>query len=282
MAALGYFLIADWPEDAKFLTSEEKELIAHRLANDGHAAVARMDTLDKPAVKRIFSDWKIWVAVCIYICVTTTGYATNFFIPTILKEFGWTSASAQIHTIPVYAVGTVVTLFCAWWSDRIQHRYAFTIGGITLAVIGYIILLCQGHAGEKHNPIPVGVRYMSIFFITSGNYIAQPLAVVWLANNMGGHYKRSFGAALQIGVGNVGGIIGSNIFLSNQAPYYKTGYGTGMGLLVAGAVFCSIFYFGMMRENKIRDAGGRDDRLLLPEAELKNLGDDHPSFRYNG
>jgi hypothetical protein len=279
VAIVAFFLIVDWPEDAKFLTAEEKELIAYRLANDGNSGVARMDTLNAPALKRIFGDWKIWCATFIYMCVTTTGYATNFFIPTILKEFGWTSNSAQLHTIPVYVVGCFLTLGCAWWSDRIQHRYAFTIGGLSLAVIGYIILLCQG---PIKTGIPIGARYMSIFFITSGNYIAQPLAVVWLANNMSGHYKRSFGAALQIGIGNVGGIIGSNIFLANEAPYYKTGYSTGMSLLLLGMVLCSVFYFGMMHENKIRDAGGRDERLSLPEDELKNLGDDHPHFRFNG
>jgi len=155
----------------------------------------------------------------------------------------------------------------------------FNIVMPSLAIIGYIVLLCQGPLKAG---IPIGARYMSIFFITSGNYIAQPLAVVWLANNMSGHYKRSFGAALQIGVGNVGGIIGSNIFLANEAPLYKTGYSTGMSLLILGLILCTVFYFGMMRENRIRDAGGRDDRLLLPEEELKNLGDDHPRFRFNG
>jgi MFS family permease len=217
----------------------------------------------------------------IYICVTTTGYSTAFFIPTILNEFGYSPSSSQLHTIPVYAVGAVLTLFVAWWSDRIQHRYAFTIGGVALATVGYIILLCQGPLKEVHR-MPIGVRYLAIFFITSGNYITQPLAVVWLANNMSGHYKRSFGAAIQIGIGNVGGIIGSNIYLANQAPYYKTGYGTGMGMLLAGGVFCTIFYFGMKWENKIRDNGGRDDRLSLPREELENLGDDHPEFRFNG
>ena len=145
------------------------------------------------------------ISTVIYICVTTTGYSTAFFIPTILNEFGYSPSSSQLHTIPVYAVGTFLTLFCAWWSDRIQHRYAFTIGGVILATIGYIILLCQGPLKEVDR-MPIGVRYLAIFFITSGNYITQPLAVVWLANNMGGHYKRSFGAALQIGIGNVGGI----------------------------------------------------------------------------
>ncbi len=60
VAIVSFFAIADWPEQASFLNQEEKDLIAHRLANDGNSGVARMDTLNKPALKRIFGDWKIW------------------------------------------------------------------------------------------------------------------------------------------------------------------------------------------------------------------------------
>jgi len=59
-AILSFFVIVDWPEDAKFLTTEEKALIAYRLANDGNSGVARMDSLTNDALKRIFRDWKIW------------------------------------------------------------------------------------------------------------------------------------------------------------------------------------------------------------------------------
>jgi MFS family permease len=193
-------------------------------------------------------------------------------MPTILTQLGWLAADAQLHTIPIYGVGFVVTLFCAWWSDRIQHRYAFTIVGLAIACIGYIVLLCEGR-------VSVGARYTALFLVNVGNYITQPLAVVWLANNMGGHYKRSFGAALQIGLGNVGGIIGSNIFLQTEAPHYHTGYGTGLALLLLGFVLCTVFWYGLRWENKKRDRGERDYRLAL--AEVNNLGDDHPAFRYN-
>jgi sugar phosphate permease len=281
VAIVAYFFIVDWPEDAKFLTEEERELIKHRLANDGNSGACRMDTLNKDSTKRIFRDWKIWCGTFMYMMVTTTGYATSFFIPTILTEFGWTASSAQLHTIPIYVVGVFLTMFCAWWSDRIQHRYAFTIGGLSLAVLGYIILLCQGRKTDPHH-LSSGVKYLALFFITSGNYICQPLLVVWLANNMAGHYKRSFAAALQIGIGNVGGIIGSNIFLTDEKPLYRTGYGTGMAMLLFGMVLSTIFYFGMKWENKQRDAGKRDHRLTLPQEVLCNLGDDHPTFRFNG
>jgi hypothetical protein len=212
------------------------------------------------------------VRTVIYMCVTTTGYATNFFMPTILTQLGWAAADAQLHTIPIYGVGCVVTLACAWWSDRIQHRFTFTVVGLAIACIGYVVLLCE-------SKVSVGARYTALFLVNVGNYITQPLAVVWLANNMGGHYKRSFGAALQIGLGNIGGIIGSNIFIATQAPRYTTGYGTGLGLLLLGMVLCTTFWYGLKLENKKRDRGERDYRLSL--AEVNNLGDDHPEFRYN-
>lgn len=60
-APIAKLLIVDWPETAKFLTLEEKALLALRLQQDGTSAVAQMNRLDKTAVKRILKDWKIWV-----------------------------------------------------------------------------------------------------------------------------------------------------------------------------------------------------------------------------
>jgi hypothetical protein len=37
-----------------------------------------------------------------------------------------------------------------------------------------------------------------------------------------------------------------------------------------------------MWENKKRDRGERNGRLLLPKEQVENLGDDHPEFRFNG
>lgn len=220
-------------------------------------------------------------SVLIYMGVVTTGYSTAFFIPTILNGFGYSPSEAQLHTIPIYAVCTFVTLVAAWASDRLRHRYLFLMSGVVLASIGYIMLLCQGPA-KGPGAMPIGVRYLALFFILSGIYITQPMSIVWLANNMGGHYKRSFSTAMQIGLGNIGGIIGSNIYLAKEAPKFHTGYSTGLGLLWMAGLMCTIFYFGMMAENKKRDRGGRDYRLSLPKDEVENLGDDHPEFRFAG
>jgi MFS family permease len=71
------FWVVDWPETAKFLTEADRALLLRRLRSD--AGFARMDHLDKRAAKRIFSDWKVYVGIMMYMGVVNTGYATSYF-----------------------------------------------------------------------------------------------------------------------------------------------------------------------------------------------------------
>ena len=208
-----------------------------------------------------------------YFGIVNNGYATSFFTPTILKQLGWTSIHAQIMSIPIYIVACVAALITAILSDYFRHRYAFAILGLLIATVGYALLLCQ-------QSVPVSVRYLAIYLITSGGYITQPIVIVWLMNNLSGHYKRSVGAAMQIGIGNLGGIVASNIFVTDEAPTYPVGFGTSLGLLWLCGTACTAFLLGLRAENRKRDGGARNERLALPFEELQNLGDAHPRFRF--
>jgi hypothetical protein len=184
---------------------------------------------------------------------------------------GFKSADAQVRTIPVYVVATAMCLATAWAADRLRHRYGFTMAGILIGTVGYILLLCQ------HN-LPVGVKYFALFLIVGGGYMTQPVILGWLSNTVSGHYKRSVSSAIQIGFGNVGGFIASNVFLQNEAPLYVTGYSVSLSLMWLSAIACTALYIGCVRENKKRDRGERDHRLGWTDSD--NLGDDHPHWRY--
>lgn len=95
---------------------------------------------------------------------------------------GYTSASAQIRSIPVFACAAVCSLSTAWLTDRLRHRYSFCMLGILIATVGYAILLAQ-----QSSDIPVGVKYLALFVITSGGYICQPITLAWVSNCMSGH-----------------------------------------------------------------------------------------------
>ncbi|KAF3407158.1 hypothetical protein DPV78_000177 [Talaromyces pinophilus] len=270
------FLIADWPEDAKFLTTEEKKILQQIQSADVGGG-AQMNRLNKAAWKRVLTDWKLLVGSMIYIGITVSGYATALFIPSIVVSLGYSGIEAQIHSIPIWIVASAVTLGVSIVTDRLRHRYGFIMFGVIFASIGYIILLCQGPLHGGLNP---HVRYMAVFFVTTGCYIVQPVAIVWMANNLSGHYKRAIGLAIQVGVGNIGGIIASNIFVSTQAPRYFVGYGVALAMLLFSGIMSTLFAIGLTMENKSRVEGKHDDRLQLEENILNNMGDDDPRFRF--
>jgi len=118
-----------------------------------------------------------------YIGVVTTGYSGSFFIPTILKELGWTSVRAQVMIIPIYIAAAALALTTGAITDRFKHRYTAILVGCCVATIGYGILLNLRHVG-------VAVRYFAIYLVVGGGFIAQPVTIVWLSNNVSGHYKR--------------------------------------------------------------------------------------------
>lgn len=59
IAALAYFVIPDWPQTAKFLKENDRNLLIRRLALD--VEEARMDHWDKTTARRVFGDIKIYL-----------------------------------------------------------------------------------------------------------------------------------------------------------------------------------------------------------------------------
>ncbi|KAF1982042.1 MFS general substrate transporter [Aulographum hederae CBS 113979] len=269
IGAISKFLIPSWPERATFLTDSERAHLLARLSSDTGAAT--MNTLNKRSVRRIVTDGKIYLGTLMYCGVVCTSYGGALFMPSIIKEMGYTSAAAQVRTIPIFMVALVVSLIVAVATDKLRHRYGFTMLGVAIATIGYIILLSQ-------TGLAVGVKYFALFLVASGGFITQTVALGWLANCMSGHYKRSVSSASQVGFGNIGGIIASNIFLDKEAPAYKTGYSVSLGLLLMCGAACTALFVLLVRENRKRERGERDYRLLGEDRD--NLGDDHPAWRF--
>jgi len=49
-------------------------------------------------------------------------YAFSLFVPTIIKNLGYSSTRAQLLTVPPYAIAAVVTVIVGYTADRTQKR----------------------------------------------------------------------------------------------------------------------------------------------------------------
>ena len=140
-----------------------------------------------------------------------------------------------------------------------------------LIIIGASILI-------KQQDVSMNMRYGSLYFLAVGSYISLPMLWTMLVNNVSGSYKIGYAIAMEVNLGNFGGVASALVFQGKNAPRYVIGYRTILGMSVAAAGLVIIYTAALMYENKARAAGKRDHRLSGPDAD--NLGDDHPSFRY--
>jgi hypothetical protein len=122
-------------------------------------------------------------------------------------------------------------------------------------MIGFLGLLAIPH------PRFPGLTYGWMFFIPAGVYPPVITMASWLGNNLAPTWKRSVGIALGISLANAGGLVGSNIYIEEQAPRYWTGYGFCFGILLTAILATLVLRFAYKRANKQRD--------LMNEADIR-------------
>lgn len=87
--------------------------------------------------------------------------------------------------------------------------------------------------------------------------------------------------ALLVSMGNLGGVIGSNIFLAEQAPRYWLGYGMSLGVVTSSIICALLLKTAYLHANRQRDLLTEGEvREKYTEEELLVLGDKSPLYRY--
>ncbi|KIK22519.1 hypothetical protein PISMIDRAFT_497651 [Pisolithus microcarpus 441] len=245
---VGVFGLVDYPDTAKFLSAEEKRFIEQQRTldaenDDGEGTVAQQ-------ILSAFADWQVWSMALLLISFDVPVYGITFFLPTILNNFGYDTAISQLLTVPVYVGATISMISVAHFSDRMKIRFPFIIVSELIGLAGYIILITDASTG---------VKYFGTFLVVIGTYSGVPCTVGWLANNLRGKYKRAGGMAIQGGIGNLGGIIASNIFQTRDQPRFILAFAIEIGFLCMGLIVTVFSAYAYHRANTARIAPAKRD-----------------------
>lgn len=134
---------------------------------------------------------------------------------------------------------------------------------------------------NRAHPALPGLTYAFLFCIPVGVYPPLIGLVSWVGNNLAPSWKRAVGMALLICMGNLGGAVGSNIYLEKQKPHYWLGFGFGLGVSIAAILATVALKFEYERLNRGREAVDPDQiRARISDQELLQMGDKSPLFRY--
>ncbi|KAF2658652.1 MFS general substrate transporter, partial [Lophiostoma macrostomum CBS 122681] len=245
-----FVFVPNFPHETNILNPSEKEHLLLKLRQDRGDQKLSLRSINWV---KVLTDYKIWFPTLMFFCCDMTAASMSSFIPTILKELGWTSARAQVMSIPIWITGMVTQIFACWASGRTGWRFPFVLLGITIVLIGWCIQVY--YSGHR---LSAGARYFSLYCMSGGTFIQMAMTTSWMVNNLRGRASIAVGTAIILGLGNCANFVASNVFITTEAPKYPTGFKTGLGITIAGAVFCLAFLGLLVNHNKKLDAKRRE------------------------
>lgn len=270
VAVASYFLIQEFPANARFLSPREKNVLKALLAEDNDAL--REEPWSWTEVGRTLRDVKVYLYMFAWMGQALPLYTVTLFLPTIIANLGYSAANAQLLTVPPYAVGTILSVGVALLSERYNVRAPFIVGGCGLAIIGYILLLSD---------LTVGVQYLGTFFVSAGIFPAAALICTWVASNVSGQVKRCVATAVQISLGDIGAVVGCQLYRPDEVPRYPLGHGFALGFIVLSLVTTLLLWWILARENRRRNnitGGPPKDNLFMTQDDFQ--GDEDLRWRF--
>jgi MFS family permease len=223
-------------EEAKWLTPEEKALLARNLeAEDKHKTELRL--VDA------FASGKVWVLCAIYFTLMIGLYGIAFWLPTIVKAFGLKGylRVGLITAIP-YGVAVIGMILLSHHSDKTGERRLHYVAN---AVSGAVGLVLSGVFAS--NPV------LAIIFLSVGTLgvigsmpLFWPLPSAFLAGT-----AAAAGIGIVNSVGNLGGYVGPNI------PIWERHFSSdpSAALYIIAAILmvgASLTYFFIPRTLRVR------------------------------
>ena len=137
-AILVYFFFPDYPESAKWMSREERQMLIHRLkgnASLGHAKISWAET------KATLTDWRLYLHYLAFISISVPFSSISLFAPTIVAGLGYQGLNAQLFTVPPFAIGFVVTVLVSRLADKYK---SWSLGSAASLMTAGLSFLVQG------------------------------------------------------------------------------------------------------------------------------------------
>jgi ACS family tartrate transporter-like MFS transporter len=147
-----YFL-PDWPADAKWLASEEREWITQQLDREKAAKAAAREV----SIGQALRMRRVILLTLVYFLSVTGIYGFAMWFPTILKRAtGYSNLTVTLLAALPYVAGVAAMLFNGWHSDRSRERRWHT------AIPLFVGAACLGFAIFCSNSLGVAFALMIV------------------------------------------------------------------------------------------------------------------------
>lgn len=241
-----FFVLTDSPEEAKFLTENEKTWLIDELKHEKDTKVKKNNISKWDALKNA----RVWRFCITYLCYVMALYGLSLWLPQIIKGMGASLTNTQIgfiSTIP-YIFGLVGMILVGKHSDKTSERRYHVGVPMFVAAVG-LILVTFSHS------LVISILLISI--VTGAIYAF--VGSFWTLPNM---VLTGSGAAVGIAwinsIGNLGGFVGPYMVGYLKQVTHSTS--AGMYMLAVFAVLGGILIVTLPKKD-VTVINDKDDTI---------------------
>ena len=190
-------LLPDGPRTARWLTEAERAAILEAVADDHPPRTVRTPHSARAALV----NPRVWVMAFVYLTGTFALYGVNFWMPTLVQEFGIAPTAflkvGLISMIPWGLAGVAMVVVGAH-SDRTGERRWHVAGSLLVTATGLSMLALVGHNAVLSvvalSLVTCGVlAFLGTFWAVPTAFLRQSAAaagIAWINSigNLGGHF----------------------------------------------------------------------------------------------
>jgi ACS family tartrate transporter-like MFS transporter len=212
---LTFFVLTDRPEQAKFLTEEERNWLVTRIAAERRATEA----VRKFTLWQALYNPKVLLLALNYFGIVTASLGMLYFIPQMIKSLGdYSNMTVGWLTMIPYACGAVAMVTWGRISDRMNERRWNLFIGCVFATVGLVIAGMT--MGTWWALVGMSIAAMG-FYGSKGPFFAMPpmflsgaglaAGIAWINSlgNLGGFFGPWYVGVMKDWTGNyAGGLYG--------------------------------------------------------------------------
>ncbi|OJD29215.1 high-affinity nicotinic acid transporter [Diplodia corticola] len=208
-------VLPDYPKSPRsnsWLTPREQEYLEARLADN--APKTHEPSFRKTEVMAALKDLRTYSFMLIHFTMNLAGYGLTWQLPTITTALGYAGLPRnQLLNIPPAAGSVLCIIFCGWFL-----RQAYLTRPMFVMMINVIMLIAYGVLAGVSSRVAVYTCIVIGYAMSAA--ICVPF-FTWRSSTLSGATGAAFGLALQNCVGQVGGVVGPQLF---QDKYAYNGY----------------------------------------------------------
>jgi sugar phosphate permease len=262
-----FWILPDYPKSRRsdrFLTQREQEFVETRLPDNA----PRTDDpfFSKKEVLASLKNPTIWSFMLSQALVNMGGYALTWYLPTITTSLGFAKLPRnQLLNIPPSAAAVLGTIFSALFIERaIIPRPAYIMIIMSGMIVCFVLFFTISSRAGIYVACILGTMFNQAYFIPFW---------AWRSATLKGSTGTAFTLGLQNCVGQVGGVIGPQIFRQKWAHNrYKNSFAIAASAIIAAGFANMLTWWltrnvelDVMRITRLRRQAKREGRVFAED-----------------